>query len=601
MTKLRVLVVDDEEGILKTMERYFQQRGDECRTARNGREALQLAQDNIFDLTLSDISMPGMDGVELVKRLKEIQPQTVCILMSGLGTRRDIIMALQIGVFDFVDKPIPELETFTMIIDRAAERSRLVRERDALLENLKQQNTKLEFSLYQLHEAFGQLRQQEAILQSDLVKAQRAQRQFLPAAFPRFEGLDVFGYYAPCELLGGDFFGYIPLKDGRVALYLADVAGHGVSAAMFTITLHELIRANVRGRSNEALFDAPERVLALMNDALVVEKFDSSILATMVFAVFEPGTGRVRVASAGHAPPLVVTADGQCTPVPVSGPVLGAKLTEPFRQAEVTLGPGDFMLLYSDGVTEARNAGGGDFTSDRLCQTLAPLRERPAADIGRALEDAVRRHLDGLVPNDDMTFVVASRTARAEAAASGASEDSIKIVMPDVVTRARADNRGQLWQAWLGQDDCIIRCDGLMTWQHAAALRDLVKTAKAKHCAGIAIYLAECESLDSTMLGLLLQVADDVVLHEPTSRVVAQLHEMGLLPQFTISHEPCPLPEAQMSVVPTEGGEACSELILSAHQALVELSSTNRERFKDVVDSLRNEQAAKDKARGETA
>lgn len=266
MAKLTVLVVDDEELILHVLLRFFRRRGDRCDVAPGGAEALRLVEAQRYDLVISDIAMPEMNGLELIRRVKERQPDAVCILMSGLGTRGDIIEALKIGVFDFIDKPIPDLAALTMVIDRAAESGRLVRERNALLENLREQNTKLEYSLLRLHEAFAQLHQQEAVLESDLQKAQRVQRTFLPAGFPRVANFDFFGYYAPCDQLGGDFFGTLALADGRMALYLVDVAGHGVSAAMITVTFRELMRAGHRSTGQDALFGEPARVLRTMNE-----------------------------------------------------------------------------------------------------------------------------------------------------------------------------------------------------------------------------------------------------------------------------------------------------------------------------------------------
>lgn len=596
MQKLRVLVVDDEPGMIRVLEHYFRRRGDVCLTAPSGGVALHLVEDHIFDILLSDISMPAMDGLELVKRVKALQPQTVCILMSGVGTRRDILAALQIGVFDFVDKPIPELDAFTMIIDRAAERSRLIRERDALLENLKQQNTKLEFSLRRLHEAFGQLRTEEAVLESDLAQAQHVQRRLLPAHFPSIPGLDLFGYYAPCEQLGGDFFGFVPRVDGGIAVYLADVAGHGVSAAMFTMTLHELIRASVRRGRAEDVSGEPGQVLALINEALRAEAWDPPLYATMLYAVFDPARGRVRIASAGHPAPLWVRTGEGCTPVAVSGPVLGGKASPNFVSAEITLEPGDLLVLHSDGITEALDAEGRELTSERLRLVLGPLHRGTASEIGTVIEDQVRSHLGGLLPHDDMTFVVASCPAQKSVVAAGAqgadepqTRESVKVVTPAAASvRARTAGGGRIRGGWRGRD-CIIRCAGLLTWQQAPVLRELTKQATAEGCASIAIDLAECESMDSTMLGLLLQIAGEVVLHKPTSRVVGLLYELGMLAQFTISHEFCPTAEKEIAPTPGGGGEAPADIILSAHEALMEVSATNRQRFKEVVESLRDE------------
>jgi hypothetical protein len=128
-----------------------------------------------------------------------------------------------------------------------------------------------------------------------------------------------------------------------------------------------------------------------------------------------------------------------------------------------------------------------------------------------------------------------------------------------------------------------------MTWQLAPALREMLLQAKDRATTPYHIDLAECEAMDSTMLGLLLQHADTFTLHQPRQRVIAQLHEMGVLHLFTISQSPCPQPQVAMDITPNDTPQACSDLIISAHEALMEASTSNRQKFEDVVKTLRDQ------------
>lgn len=593
MADLRVLLVDDEDLILHVLKEFFRQRKDICDTAANGTEALRYVEDRIYDLVLSDISMPGMDGLELIRRVKLLQPQATCILMSGLGTRRDIISALKIGVFDFIDKPIPDLAALTMVVDRAAESSRLTRERDALLENLTEQNAKLEYSLLRLHEAFEQLRRQEEMLESDLLKAQRVQKKFLPTSFPRLPGLELFGYYAPCEQLGGDFFGSISLPGNLIGLYLVDVAGHGVSAAMVTVTFRELMRARLRSDGGPELFIQPDQVLAFLNEALLEENFDPPIFVSMIYAVFDPATGDVRIASAGHPAPIVATTESEIDkPSLQSGPVLGTRQAGTYSNTQLRLQPGDSILFFSDGLTDARSSDGQEFGAARARELMASQHQRRAGEIGSAIEQALLEHVGGITPTDDVTYLVASRTdapapaAEEVPAAPDQADASIKILMPQQLRHVRTDTRGRIDAGWLDKI-CVINLSGALSWQLAPALREMLRQGREQGSLPVHVNLAGGEGLDSTMLGLLLQHAGDIVLHQPGKRIVGQLHEMGVLALFTITHEPSPVAEKSMAISLNDTRQACSDLILSAHEALMEASASNRQKFKEVVETLR--------------
>ena len=594
MADLRVLVVDDEDLILQVMKSFFLRRRDRCDLVASGIEALRLVENKTYDLVLSDISMPGMDGLELTKRIKIIQPLAVCILMSGLGSRGDVISALKIGVFDFIDKPIPDLAALTMAVDRAAESGQLVRERDALLENLREQNTKLEYSLLRLHEAFGQLRQQEEALESDLQKAQRVQRKFLPTGFPRVPGFDFFGYYAPCEQLGGDFFGTLSLSDGRVALYLVDVAGHGVSAAMITVTFRELMRARRRTTPDDRLFGEPAEVLHYMNDALLEENFEPPIYVSMMYCVIDPRTNDVSVACAGHPAPILVSGQNQVQAVAAGGTVLGTHAVAHYATTKLTLNAGDALLFYSDGLSEVRNSRGNEFSAARLQEIMGTQHDQAASFIAAKLEEELTGHLEGTTPADDITFLVVSHgspVAVQEPDVNGnILTDSVKIVMPEKLPDVHNEMRGQI-HAGFREKTCIVQLSGLMTWQLAPALREMLQQAGERATPPFHIDVSACEAMDSTMLGLLLQHAGELILHQAGKRVVGQLHEMGVLHLFTLSQAACPQPQVAMAITPNDTQQACSDLIISAHEALMEASASNRERFKDVVDELRHEKA----------
>ena len=593
MSSLQILVVDDEAPVLAVIAAYLGKRGEKCATAGNGEQALALVARQEFDIMLADLTMAGMDGIELTRRVKQLWPQTVCILMSGRGSRLDIIAAMQTGVFDFLDKPFFDLAVLAMVIERAAASRRLVRERDALLENLKNQNAKLETSLTRLHAAYGQLRLQEATLAADLRQSQRVQRKLLPAAFPPLAGYEVFGYFSPCERLGGDYFNAVPLWDGRLGVYLVDVAGHGVSAAMITVILRELLQPRRLLQSSYEILGTPDRALTFLNQALLEEAFEPPILVTMIYAVLDPKAGTLSMAGAGHPPPLLVSGPGIARALAVSGPVLGMQPTAAFSTTTVTLNPGDSVLLYTDGVSDARFDGGSEFTTARLCEAFAAQHGKSATRVGHAVEDALRLHLADQAAADDMTFIVLGRTAGAGVAGGEQppspdrpESESVRVVLPvSVVPLATAAAPGGITAGW-SASTCVIRLSGLATWQIAPAIRRLIAKAEAEGTLPIRIELADCQALDSTLLGICYQFAPKIVLHRPSERVRAQFQEMGIWDLFQTSIVATPETDIALDVTLDATPGACSDLILSAHEALMGASEENRLRFKDVVGAF---------------
>lgn len=596
----RVLVVDDDNAILFLFQEFFRHRGDRCEIASNGNQALAILEEKDFDVLLTDMSMPNMDGLELIRRAKALHPYMVCVLMSGVGTRGDIITAMQIGVFDFLDKPFRDMSACSMVIDRAAERGRLLREYDALLESLKQQNAKLELSLNQLHDAYGRLRQQEEMLESDLVQAQRVQRRLLPQGFPRVAGFELFGYFAPCERLGGDFFGAIPLGEGRLAAYLVDVAGHGVSAAMITVILRELIHAQILLHLKNDVFLAPDRALAYLNQGLVDEAFDPPILVTMIYAVLDTRTGKVTCASAGHPPPILVSGPGEGRLLPVTGPVLGMDLPGSFQPAEISLDPGDFLLFYSDGVSEARDPSGREYSEQALAQIVSSKHGHSVFEIGGFLENAMNRFLGTQPPADDMTFLVAGRPVAAPAGPATVPlrdgeivPNSVKVVLPSRIQRALPPMRGGVLGGW-GDGECVIALSGVATWQQAPLFRAIVKKADEESAGVIHVDLADCQGVDSTITGQLFQLAPRVILHQPGKRPSAQLREMGVLSHFQVLGSPAPAIASEIVAgSPDASREACSDLILSAHEALMRVSDENKRRFSGIVQAMRSREEKK--------
>jgi len=596
---LRILIADDEEGIRYAIGEYLKRRGYETALAEDGVRALEQLRDADFDILLTDLMMPGMGGLELIQETRKIRPLTVCVILTGRGSREDAIQAVREGVFEFIDKPVMQMETLGMAMDRAGAQARLLRERERILADLQREKARLEVSLAQISELYNHTLQQEEVLKSDLRQALRMQKRLLPDAFPTAGQIECFAYFCPCERLGGDIFGMIPLGANRFAIYLADVAGHGVGAAMVAVILRELIHAHRILHPDSTIFEDPAQTLGFINEGLCREGFDPPVLVTMVYAVIHGDTHEIICSCAGHPPPLACRGAQRTEFLGARGPVLGISNARTgqkdrapaafghvgdFQVARIRLEPGDSIIFYSDGISEARNASGEEMGTRRLAETAGRTHGLDAAETAERIEEALFRHLGTSPRTDDMTYIVASRVEAKTAKVQG-EKPSVKIMRPDEFMVPGARVEGGISAGWTG-DACVVRLIGKITWQEGHALDHVFHQALKRRDASIHVDLSNCRYVDSTIVGILFHHAGDIIMHGASARVRGVFEELGVAPRFTHSNEPAP--EAILAHI--DAGQVSrdlvSSMILDAHAPLVKLSDANRARFGPVVEAL---------------
>jgi predicted ATPase/serine phosphatase RsbU (regulator of sigma subunit) len=241
-----------------------------------------------------------------------------------------------------------------------------------------------------------------ARMQEEVRLAAKIQRELLPAAAPRVEGYELCGTNTPALAVGGDYFDYISNDDGTLALCIGDVSGKGLPASLLMANL----QASLRGQSGAQRSPAEclSRVNRLLHDSTSAEKF-----ATVFYGILDPQTHRFRYCNAGHETPLVIRAAGGCTELSAGGPALGILDSFRFEEGEVDLFPGDLLVMYSDGITEAMSPSHELFGRERLADLLQSGRHLPAAELTSKVVQAVRRHEQGAPQSDDITLVALRR------------------------------------------------------------------------------------------------------------------------------------------------------------------------------------------------
>jgi sigma-B regulation protein RsbU (phosphoserine phosphatase) len=239
--------------------------------------------------------------------------------------------------------------------------------------------------------------------------ARQVHRGLLPRHDPLFAGLEISGGFRPAESVGGDYYGYVAMADGSLGIAIADVSGHGVGAALYMATARGALHAEARDLLS------PADILRRVNEVLATDFTAADMFATMVFARFIPDGRRLVWSNAGHNPPLVLKGSGETETLKPCGPALGIVAGARWRDVDQRFAPGDLLLLYTDGVVEARDASGKFFGVDRL--VAAARRPASSADEIRGhVLDALAGHTGGVPPRDDVTVVVVRGIAIEEAA-----------------------------------------------------------------------------------------------------------------------------------------------------------------------------------------
>jgi len=287
-----------------------------------------------------------------------------------------------------------------MIVGYADESQRLSERWMNILTGIANQAATAVESDYLAREATEQQR-----LARELEVAQEIQVSFLPESHPVIPGWEIAAHWRSARRVGGDFYDFLQLPNGCVGLVIADVADKGVPAALFMALSRTLVRVSaLTGRG-------PAKALERANQ-LILSDARSDLFVTIFYAVINPETGHMLYASAGHNPPLLVHTDGQVEDLHCPGMALGILEEVQLGEKETHLKPGDLLMLYTDGITEAINAEGEEFGVERLAKIAIASRNEPASEILAQVDTAVTTFAAGQPPFDDVTLVVARRVSR---------------------------------------------------------------------------------------------------------------------------------------------------------------------------------------------
>ena len=383
---MRILIAEDERITRMTLERQLKGWGHEVVAAEDGQQAWERysapavdgASDGTgdFDIVITDWEMPRLSGVELVRKIRDAKRgvYTYVILLTSRSDKSDVVAGIETGADDFVSKPF----------DRDELRVRLLAgERIVRLERA-------------LHKQNAELRDANERIRRGLAAAARVQQSMLPRASIVTPRVRTAWKYVPTDELAGDAIGLHLIDDRYLVAYVLDVSGHGVPAALLSVSaMHAMepvllaasLLRDMSGDGGIGTVRRPARVATELNRRFRAGENDGRYL-TMILCVLDTQTGRLHFTCAGHPEPIVLRGE-QRLPAPDAGGFPIAIMDEgEFGEGSIQLEPGDRFCLFSDGVLEQSNAAddGDQFGADRLMQSLA---SRATVAPDQAIEQAV--------------------------------------------------------------------------------------------------------------------------------------------------------------------------------------------------------------------
>lgn len=343
----RILVVDDDATSRKMLVRTLSSAGYDCYESDNGAETLKLVHSEQPSLLLLDFDMPGLDGAEVLKRMRADRDSAVAqipaIMLTGHGGEESEVLCLEAGADDFVTKPI----------NTAVLRARI--ETQLRLRSMRRQ----------LQQQKEELEEWRDNLERDLAAARLTQQSLIPQKPPTLPGWEVAACYRPVIQVGGDIYGWLRVRDGRILFWIADATGHGASAALLTAL------AKLLFHHGSVEHDAPAAIMQAVNSDFR-NIFGARSFMTAMCVALDPTSGRANVVGAGHPPLLIARHDGGADSVASSAPPLGLVERAQFIETIVDLRRGDAFVLYTDGLFGAANGEKPRLTPEHLAKMIDP-------------------------------------------------------------------------------------------------------------------------------------------------------------------------------------------------------------------------------------
>ena len=372
----KILLVDDEPKVLAAIKRQLRKEF-RFETALSGQEALKVIDEKgPFAVVVSDYKMPGMNGIDFLCKVKTVDPDTVRMMLTGSADMSTAIQAVNEGsIFQFHPKPCPA-DTLGKAIKSGIDKYRAATDSQIEMKKVKM----------------------------SLEQASRIQQTLMPKSDPHVDGYDIAGKSIWCDETSGDYYDFIhpgDWKQEKVGIVVADVIGHGISAALLMTTVRASLRERILSRGNGPA------IVSHVNNSLVKDIEELNLFVTMFYSEIDLNQKRFRWVHAGHEPAIIYDpAKDSVEALGGDGVPLGVMDNWDYEEAEIGIESGQIILIGTDGIKEAYNSHGEYFGNDRLMTVIRDHAAEPAKDLLKEVFDALNRFRYPAERLDDETLVI---------------------------------------------------------------------------------------------------------------------------------------------------------------------------------------------------
>lgn len=376
----RILIIDDEKTILENLKFILELEGFEVLIASSGSEGISLFLENPdIDAVISDMRMPGLSGIDVIKSIHQQNPDLGVIILTGNGDLENAISAMKEGAFDYLSKPV-QAEKLIITLNNAVKRLNLIRENQQLNDEIQKKNQYFEM----IHEA-----------------AQQILLNMAPIKVPNVKSIQIAAVYKCCDQVGGDMYDVFQLGD-YTFFYLFDVCGHGILSAVMTMILKTSFN-NLKFLYEKAGIIPPIQEIIHNINHEMYSNTASNLFATLFAGIYDSASKEFTYISAGHIDQYLIGKDGLKV-LESTGTVLGIFHDADYEPSCITIEPNDRLFLFSDGITEIMR---DDiiYTTDEIARIITETVDKPLHETVETIYNELSSLYENKVPDDDITIV----------------------------------------------------------------------------------------------------------------------------------------------------------------------------------------------------